>query len=272
MIDGLVGGRLYVVGAPPGTGKSSLVLRFAESVSCDFGLPTLGHSVEMNQTEVMDRFMSGRAGVPSDVIKHGNLTADDWDRINSVREAAPSWPLVIDTSKELTVTDIYARARRVAAQHDGKLGLIFLDYFQLVEAAQAGRGNLSDSLAEMSRRLKVLAGQFNVPVVVLSQLVKSAADGGSDVRINGSMLKGTGALQADADVVMLLKRPDMNHDAPEAVPGVTHIIVDKNRHGATGVVEAAFLGRYTAFRDLENGSPPRMSEYDAPSPAGGEWS
>lgn len=252
-IDGLVPGRLYVVGAPPGAGKSSLVLRFAESMACDAGMAVLGQSIEMTETEVMDRFMSGRANVPADAIKHGDLSDMDEDRIAKVGEQIHQWPLKIDTTKQITVMEIRQEARRMAAKYGDQFGMIWLDYFQLLEAAQtqaSSRGNLSDVLSEMSRQLKIMAGEFNVAVVVLSQLVKAGTDF-NDTGPRASMLKGTGALHNDADVVMLIHRPDLNSDDLDVRSGVAYIKVEKNRHGKfPDSIPVAYLGRYTTFRDL----------------------
>jgi replicative DNA helicase len=251
-IDGLVPGRMYIVGAPPGAGKSSLVLRFAESMACDAGLAVLGHSIEMTKTEVMDRFVSSRAGVPAEDIKEGRFTEADKARLVDIND----WPLTIDTTKQITVMEIRNQARRMKAKHGDRFGMIWLDYFQLLEAAQTqatSRGNLSDTLAEMSRQLKIMAGEFNVAVVVLSQLVKAGTDFGDSVP-KAWMLKGTGGLHNDADVVMLVHRPDLNPDDMDAASGMAFIKIEKNRHGKfPDSIPVAYLGRFTTFRDLAVG-------------------
>jgi replicative DNA helicase len=253
-IDGLVPGRMYIVGAPPGAGKSSLVLRFAESMACDAGLAVLGHSIEMTKTEVMDRFVSSRAGIPADAIKSGDLSPEDERHLAEVGACINDWELTVDTTKQITVMEIRNRARRMKAKYGDRFGMIWLDYFQLLEAAQAGRGNLSDTLAEMSRQLKIMAGEFNVAVVVLSQLVKAGTDFGEGAP-KAWMLKGTGGLHNDADVVMLVHRPDLNPDDMDAKSGMAYIKIEKNRHGKfPDSIPVAYLGRFTTFRDLAVGS------------------
>lgn len=252
-IDGLVRGRMYVVSAPPAGGKTSLAELFLESVTCDELDVGLFFSQEMTWLEMMDRFMASRGGILADVIKTGQLCDEDWERVETVKAHATEWRLVVDTSKDLTITDIVARVRRHAAQYGDDLGVVVVDYFQLMNfaVAQAGRTNqnLSDVMARVSKAMKDMAGEYNVAVVVLSQLVKSARSH-SHVA-TGADLMGTGGLEADADVVLMVSRPELDPNNPVAATGLANINVVKNRHGKwPAVAEVAFLGRYASFADL----------------------
>lgn len=253
LMDGLVRGRLYVVSAPPAGGKTSLAELFMESVTCDEGDVGLMFSKEMTWLEMMDRFMASRGRIPANAIKSGQLCDADWERVETVRANAAKWRLVVDTSKDLTVTDIVARVRRTAAQYGDELGLVVIDYFQLVNflgttATRLGQ-NLSDVMARVSKAFKDMAGEYNVAVVVLSQLVKSARNYAHEP--TGADLLGTGGLEADADVIMMASRPGLDPENPTASTDAAKIKIVKNRHGPFPVTaDVVFLERYVKFEDL----------------------
>lgn len=250
-MDGLVRGRLYVLAAPPAAGKTALAELMAESAACDEGDAVLMFSMEMSWLEMMDRFMASRGGIPANAIKNGNLCDEDWGRINKVREQAKNWRLIVETAKSLSLTDIIAKVRRVAAKYGDDFGLVVIDYFQLLNfvAAHAARTNQNEAsvMEKVSNGLKDIAGEYNVAVVVLSQLVKAARDYSHEP--GSADLYGTGGLQAAADVVMFVYRPDLDANNPNA-QDLAYVKIDKNRHGTfPHVIPVTFLKRYAKFQD-----------------------
>lgn len=247
VIGGWGPGRLYVVGARPGVGKSILGLQAANDVA------TLGRgvylaSLEMSRQDIHLRMLALRCGVPFQRLEQRTLEKRDWERVSAGLVDITALPLAIDDRSDLTVTQIRARARSLSRR--AKVGLVVVDYLQLM--AGDNRRPRHELVAEFSRSLKLLAKELGIPVVALSQLNRQSEQR-ADKMPSLADLRESGALEQDADVVMLLHR-DMDK-SPDAVS----VAVAKNRHGSTGVARLGFEGhrmrmvepRWTPHRNLE---------------------
>lgn len=238
LITGLAPGRLVVVGARPGVGKSlmgsNLALHFAET----HGHAVVFASLEMGQVEVVQRLVSSRAQVDLTALSSGNMNEDQWNKVNANYTAINDLPITILDAAHQTVSSIRDSARDVSRERDD-LSLIVVDYLQLMGGATTS--NRVEALGEISRGLKVLARETGSCVVAMAQLNRNAA---TEVRPKMSDLRESGSIEADADQVILLHRPD------EKVPEV-EVIVDKNRWGPKGRAALMVQGHYATLRNLQ---------------------
>jgi replicative DNA helicase len=240
MIRGWRPGALYVVAARPGNGKSIVALNSALRVAVD--TPVLFHNLEMSRAELQERALSAWSGVGHERFHTGaDPTAREWAKLHEARERLAGMTLVVDDRPGVGVADVAARARSVIDRH-GSLGLVVIDYLQLVTPARSGRRdeNRQEQVAAMTRSLKLLAKELRVPVLLCAQLNRQG-DSRADSRPRLSDLRESGAIEQDADVVMLLHREvdvDPQQENPRA--GELELAVAKNRHGPTGVVRLAW--------------------------------
>lgn len=247
-LGGLEPGGLYVVGAPPGTGKSALVLDMA-CYNASIGNPVAGFSLEMTKKQIMARFVASQAEVISGRIRAGTLEGPDWANVEKLRRRSEQWPLSVGYQSKITPLDVRAKARRVQAANGGRLSMIFVDYLQLMHLADKAE-NRQNEIARISGELKGIAMEFEVPLVALAQLNR-AANKAAEVRPTKHDLKDSGAIEADADGVLLIYREEV-HNPATPNRGVAEIIIDKNRHGEIGKVNLIFSGKFTSFRDMSS--------------------
>lgn len=247
LLSGLQARSLYVIGARPSTGKTAFALGIANNISVRQRRPVILFSLEMGHLEVAQRLLSVEAQVEASRIRTGKLTEADWGRIASAMETMAEAPLYIDDNPSVTVTEIRARARRIASQI-GDIGLILVDYLQLM-TGRKGADNRQLEVAEISRGLKILARELNCPVIAISQLSRNL-----EMRQNKrpilADLRESGAIEQDADVVMFIYRDEMYNPDNHETNGTAEIIVAKNRNGPTSNITMAFLSRFVAFKDL----------------------
>lgn len=243
-IGGLTPGQLIVVGGRPGAGKSVLVCDMARAAAMWHDVPTLVFSLEMSRAEVGARILAAVCEINLKHILHGNLRSDQAQHLRSRAEDLRSSPLTVDDSPQLDIGAIRATARR-QAQRKG-LGLVIVDYLQLI-GTTSRRDNRVQEVAELSTGLKALARELQVPVVAAAQLNR-ASEIRSDKRPQLSDLRESGQIEADADVVILLHRPDQNDPRSERA-GLVDLILAKNRHGPTDVVTAVAQLEYARFVD-----------------------
>lgn len=245
--SGLQRGELIIIAGRPGMGKTSFALNIAENVAIKNKLPVVVFSLEMTGEQLVQRLISSNAKVDQSSIKRGDLTNEEMDNIylaiNDLREA----PVYIAESSGINVIDLRARARRLKEQV-ADLGLIVIDYVQIMSAIREGKNsNRAQELADISRSLKSLALELNVPIILLSQLNRDV-ENRQDKRPNISDLRESGALEQDADIILLLYRDEYyNPDSKDK--GLAEINVAKNRSGSTGVIKLAFIGKYTKFEN-----------------------
>jgi replicative DNA helicase len=251
MTRGLQPGDLVIIAARPSMGKTSLVLNMAQHVAVQAGHTVGFFSLEMSKESLFIRLLTSEAQIDSHRLMSGHIAERDYSRISHALEQLSSMRLFIDDSANIGVLEMRAKSRRLQAEHG--LSLIVVDYIQLMNAR--GRyENRTLELASISRSLKGLAKELNVPIVVLSQLSR-APESRSDHRPQLSDLRESGALEQDADVVILIYRDDAyNRDPNNPDAGTAELIVAKQRNGPTGVIRLAFLREQTRFASLAAGA------------------
>ncbi|MCX7960523.1 MAG: replicative DNA helicase [Burkholderiales bacterium] len=247
MTAGLQPGDLVIVAGRPSMGKTAFALNIAEHVAVDNGLPVAIFSMEMGATQLAMRMLGSIARVDQHKMRTGRLGDEEWGRLSAAMERLHAAPIFIDETAALNALELRARARRMR-RSCGKLGLVVVDYLQLMSAAREGE-NRATEISEISRSLKALAKELEVPVLALSQLSR-AVEQRNDRRPMMSDLRESGAIEQDADVILFIYRDEVYHpDKPEA-KGRAEVIVGKQRNGPIGRVELAFLGPYTRFENL----------------------
>ena len=242
LLSGMQAGNLIIVAARPGVGKSSFVTNVARNVAVDAGFPIAMFSLEMSRWEIGMRLLCAEARVPWDAIRNKRVGAEDWSRIAQAADTLHDAPLFIVDSGNVTLVDIRAKARRLAARRQG-LGMIIVDYLQLMSHSRRVE-NRQQEIAEISRGLKMLAKELDIPVVAVSQLNRDP-ERRQDKRPQLSDLRESGALEQDADVVMFIHRDD-----DPAKKGLADLIVAKHRNGPTDTLPLTFLPHLTQFRSF----------------------
>ena len=248
-LAGLQPSNLVIVGARPSMGKTSFALGIAAHAALEAQTPVLFFSLEMSHLELTQRLLCAEARVDATRMRNGRLHESDWPKISHAVGRLAEAPMYIDDNPHLTVMEIRAKARRLNSRAGG-LGLIIIDYLQLM----TGRHNAENrqvEVSEMSRGLKILARELEVPVVALSQLSRNL-EMRADKRPQLADLRESGSLEQDSDVVMFIYREELyNPETPDR--GTAEIIVSKHRNGPTGAVQLAFLDHYTRFANMARG-------------------
>ena len=248
LTNGLHAGQMVVVAARPAVGKSALALDFARSATIRHGLPTVVFSLEMGRNEITIRLLSAEARVPMHVMRTGQMSDDDWGRLAKRMSEVADAPLFIDDSPNMSLMEIRAKCRRLKQRHD--LKLVIIDYLQLMSSPKRVESRQQE-VSEMSRSLKLLAKELEVPVVALSQLNRGPEQR-QDKKPMLSDLRESGSIEQDADVVILLHREDAyERESPRA--GEADLIIAKHRNGPTATVTVAFQGHYSRFVDMAPG-------------------
>jgi replicative DNA helicase len=242
LLSGLQPSTLNIVGARPAMGKTAFGLGMAAHIAKHQEKPVLVFSLEMGHAELTQRILSSEAKVDSTKLRTGKLTESDWSKIG-LAVGRLEVPLFLDDNPQVTVMEIRAKARRIKAQHGG-ISLILVDYLQLMSGSGQSE-NRQLEVSEISRNLKVLARELEVPIVALSQLSRNL-EARSDKRPMLADLRESGSLEQDADVVMFLYRDEVyNPESPDK--GSAEVIVSKHRAGPIGTRRLVFLGQYTRF-------------------------
>ena len=251
MTAGLQPGDLVVLAARPSMGKTAFAINIAEHVALHEQLPVAVFSMEMGASQLAVRIVGSIGRIDQGHLRTGKLTDEEWPRLTEAIERLRNVSLHIDETPGLTPSELRANARRLARQC-GKLGLIVVDYLQLMSGSSSGDENRATELGEISRGLKALAKELQCPVIALSQLNRSVEQR-TDKRPMMSDLRESGAIEQDADIIMFIYRDDYyNKDSRE--PGVAEIIIGKQRNGPTGTVKLAFIKPLTRFESLAMGS------------------
>jgi replicative DNA helicase len=248
LTQGLPAGGLVLVAGRPAMGKSTLAVDFARHAALDRAHPvgTVVFSLEMSKTEIAQRVLSAESNIPLTRLRQGDLSAEDWGRLNTTFERLQNAPLYLDDSPNMSLMEIRAKCRRLKQTH--ALGLVVVDYLQLMSSTRPVESRQQE-VSEFSRALKLLAKELGVPVVALSQLNRGP-EMRQDKRPMLSDLRESGSLEQDADMVFLVHRPDVYDEQDR--PGEADIIVAKHRNGPTGVVTLAFMGATSKFENMAN--------------------
>ena len=251
MTSGLQPGDMVVLAARPSMGKTAFAINIAEHVALNEGLPVAVFSMEMGASQLAVRVVGSIGRIDQGHLRTGKLSDDEWPRLTEAIEKLRTVSLHIDETPGLTPSELRANARRLARQC-GKLGLIVVDYLQLMSGSgSSGGDNRATELGEISRGLKMLAKELQCPVIALSQLNRSVEQR-TDKRPMMSDLRESGAIEQDADIIMFIYRDDYyNKDSKD--PGVAEIIIGKQRNGPTGTVRLTFLKNLTRFESLASG-------------------
>jgi replicative DNA helicase len=249
MTAGLQKGDLIVLAARPSMGKTAFALNIAEHVAVQEGLPVAVFSMEMGASQLALRVVGSLGRIDQQHLRTGRLRDDEWERLPEAASKLSEAPMFIDESPGLNPAELRARARRLARQYGGTLGLIVIDYLQLMSgSSNSSEENRATVLGEISRGMKGLAKELQCPVIALSQLNRSV-ETRPDKRPMMSDLRESGAIEQDADVIMFIYRDDYyNKDSKE--PGVAEIVLAKQRNGPVGTVKLTFLKPLTRFDNL----------------------
>ena len=246
--SGLQDSDLIIIAGRPSMGKTALMMNIAESAVISGDSPVLVFSMEMPSDSLVLRMLSSLGRIDQSKIRSGQLGDDDWPRLTSAVTLLNDKPLFIDDTPALTPNEIRSRSRRVAREH-GKLGMILIDYIQLMQVSGTPE-NRAGEISEISRSLKAIAKEFKCPVIAGSQLNRGLEQR-PDKRPIMSDLRESGAIEQDADVIMAIYRDEVYHD--DAEKGIAEIIILKQRNGPIGKKKLAFIGQYTKFEDLAAG-------------------
>jgi replicative DNA helicase len=248
LTNGLHPGQMVVIAARPAIGKSTLALDLARAASLKHGLTTVMFSLEMSRNEITMRLLAAEARVPLHAMRTGQMGEDDWTRLARRMSEVADAPLFIDDSPNMSLMEIRAKCRRLKQRHN--LRLVIIDYLQLMSSPRRVE-NRQQEVSDMSRSLKLLAKELDVPVVAISQLNRGPEQR-TDKRPLLSDLRESGSIEQDSDVVILLHREDAyERESPRA--GEADLIVAKHRNGPTAVVTVAFQGHYSRFVDMAPG-------------------
>ena len=246
MTQGLQRADLIIVAGRPSMGKTSFALNMARNIAVMHRLPVAMFSLEMSKEQLVYRLLSSEVGIDSGRLRAGRISQHEFEPLSRGIGTLSELPIFIDDTPNITVTEMRSKARRLQAEQGGKLGLVLIDYLQLMEGA--GNDNRVQELSRITRALKGLARELQVPVISLSQLSRGV-EARTNKRPMMSDLRESGSIEQDADLVLMLYREEYyNPDTPDR--GITELIVTKHRNGPTGTVKLLFESQFTRFRNL----------------------
>jgi replicative DNA helicase len=258
MTNGWQKSDLVIIAARPAMGKTAFVLSCARNAAVQFNKPVVVFSLEMSSVQLTNRLIAGEAEIEQEKIRKGNLLDWEWHQLTSKIGNLSEAPLIIDDTPALNVFEFRAKCRRLKSQYD--IQMIIIDYLQLMQGKADGKGggNREQEISSISRALKQVAKELNVPVIALSQLSRAVENrpGGSK-RPMLSDLRESGAIEQDADMVLFLYRPEYygleQDENGNSTAGIGEVIIAKHRNGETGTVPLKFIGKYVKFADLDDG-------------------
>ena len=259
---------LVIIAGRPAMGKTSFALSIAKNIAVDHRLPIAFFSLEMNKVQLVDRLMSNVCSIPGSKILSGQLDEAEWKRFDDRIRYLQGAPIYMDDTPGLSIFELRTKARRLVREHDIKV--IMIDYLQLMNANGARFGSRQEEVSTISRSLKGLAKELNIPILALSQLNRSTEqrEGLEGKRPQLSDLRESGAIEQDADMVLFVHRPEYYHiyadEKGQDLHGMAQIIIAKHRKGATGDVLLSFRGEFTRFANPED------NDYSLPLPIDGQ--
>ncbi len=251
---------LVIIAARPGMGKTAFVVSAMRNAAVDHGHAVAIFSLEMSAVQLVNRLISAEAELESDKIKKGNLADYEWEQLVHKTAKLTDAPIFIDDTPALSILELRAKCRRLKAQHN--VQLIIIDYLQLMSGDSSkgggGGGNREQEIASISRALKNIAKELEVPVIALSQLSRAVETRGGDKRPQLSDLRESGSIEQDADMVMFLYRPEYygitEDEGGMSTQGTGEVIIAKHRNGSLDNVTLKFIGKFTKFADIDGGS------------------
>jgi len=248
---GLQPGDLIIVAGRPSMGKTAFAINIAEHVALhpSVRLPVAIFSMEMSSSQLAMRMLSSLARVDAHKLRTGRLSDEEWSHLTEAMERLHEAKIHVDETPALNALEVRARARRLKREYS-KLGLVIVDYLQLMSASSQGE-NRATEISEISRSLKALSKELDVPVIALSQLSR-AVEQRNDRRPMMSDLRESGAIEQDADVILFIYRDEVYHPEKEEAKGRAEVIIGKQRNGPIGRIDLTFLGRYTRFANFQD--------------------
>ena len=245
---------LVIVAGRPSMGKTAFAMNLVEHAVLNYDKPVLVFSLEMPSESLIFRLLSSIGRIDQTKLRTGKLSEDDWPSFNKAAKALKDRPLFIDDSPSVSPTEMRARARRIAREHEGQLGMVVVDYLQLMQIKGTNENRVTE-ISAISRSLKQLAREFDCPVIALSQLNRGLEQRPNKRPVMAD-LRESGAIEQDADVITFIYRDEVyNEDTPDK--GVAEVIIGKHRNGPIGIVRLSFLGQFTRF---ESHAPPRYDD------------
>jgi replicative DNA helicase len=246
MTGGFQRSDLIIVAARPAMGKTAFCTNIAHHIAAaQPKLPVAVFSLEMSKEQLVQRILSSEAKIESNRLRSGKISQNEWEPISTAIGNLSELPLFIDDTPNITVTEIRSKVRRLLAEQGGTLGLVLLDYLQLMEGSSDNR---VQELSRITRSLKGLARELNVPIIALSQLSRGV-EARTNKRPMMSDLRESGSIEQDADLVIMLYRDEYyNPDSPDR--GIAEVIITKHRNGPTGIIKLLFDPQFTCFRNL----------------------
>jgi replicative DNA helicase len=245
---------LVVIAARPGMGKTAFVLSMARNIAVDFNIPVAVFSLEMASLQLVNRLISAETGIRSEKLRKGNLEDHEFTQLHTRIKKLSTAPIYIDDTPSLSIFELRAKARRLKAKHD--ISIIIIDYLQLMTAAtDNNRGNREQEISMISRSIKTIAKELNIPILALSQLSRAVETRGGDKKPMLSDLRESGAIEQDADIVSFIYRPeyyDIDQDEEgNSTLGVGQVIIAKHRNGPLETVGLKFIKEFAKFENLE---------------------
>lgn len=245
MTQGFQRSDLIIAAGRPSMGKTSIVLNMARNIAAINKLPVAIFSLEMSKLQLVYRLLSSEVEIESSRLRSGRIAQQEWEKLGHAISVLSQMPVFIDDTPNISVTEMRSKARRLQAEQGGALGLILVDYLQLMEG---GGDNRVQELSKITRALKGLARELNTPIIALSQLSRGV-ESRTNKRPMMSDLRESGAIEQDADLIMMLYREEYYEpDTPDR--GIAEVIITKHRNGPTGTVKLLFEPQYTRFRNL----------------------
>jgi replicative DNA helicase len=268
MTSGFHGSELIIVAARPAMGKTAFTLSMARNAAVKYGVPVAFFSLEMGATQLVQRLLCGEAEIDAQKMRTGRMEQREWQQLHSRIGALSKAPIYIDDTPALSIMDLRAKGRRLKAEKD--IGMIIIDYLQLMQGNVKAGGNREQEIAGISRSLKELAKELDVPIIALSQLSRAVETRGGDKKPMLSDLRESGSIEQDADMVMFLYRPEYygltTYEDGSSTQGVAEVIIAKQRSGPVGDVRLRFINQYAKFTNLEEYS---IDPFAAVASAGG---
>lgn len=244
---------MIVLAARPGMGKTAFVLSMARNMAVDFNVPVAVFSLEMSSIQLVNRLISGETGIKGEKLRRGNLEEYEMAQLHSRIKKLAVAPIYIDDTPSLSVFELRAKARRMKSKHD--IQCIIIDYLQLMTAGGDGRGNREQEISMISRTIKTIAKELNIPIIALSQLSRAVETRGGDKKPILSDLRESGAIEQDADIVSFIYRPeyyDITQDEMgNPLEGIGQIIIAKHRNGSLETISLRFVKDFAKFENLE---------------------
>jgi replicative DNA helicase len=261
---------LIIIAARPSMGKTAFTLSLARNAAMDFNKGVAFFSLEMSNLQLVQRLISMESEIPSSKLRNGQLEPHEWQQLHAAIERMSKAPIYIDDTPGINIFELRAKCRRLKAQHD--IQLIMIDYLQLMSGGSdsSKSGNREQEISQISRALKGLAKELNVPVIALSQLSRAVETRGGSKKPQLSDLRESGAIEQDADIVGFIYRPEyyqiMEDENGNSTKGMADILINKHRNGALGEVRLRFIGEFSKFADPEDANFTNVSlDFNAPA-------